>query len=363
MSLLFAASIVLSTSLLPGRVALILADGRVQLVRAGTDSVLVERQIVPYRVDGPWQMLVQSLGARRLVGLLRPRKGEAGDPVIFSMTLDGERLTRRSLRIAESNIHAIALAPKTGDIVLVGTDSLGVTMLRVDATTLKNKETKRLLRVSTKVDSATRVTMSLGQPWVAYSASMSEDEKVLWVSFHGATDGAMRFDLRRKATPCSNPTRPVYTCIDQHGSVVISPWGILAATGSSTVKLLDSAGNATSIETGLAGNHIMEFGVDPARGQLFVAGSCSFAGGLAIVSGLGTASKRVRMVSPSYSRGYCGERLAVPHLGDWFALVSLQPPLAASSGPGTISYFAVEDGRLIFQGKTSGPPLDVLALR
>lgn len=341
------------------RIAVVLADGRLQLFSGMADSLESEWVIAPYQVEGPIKLLKQSPDRRRLVVLARPRLGTTAENLLSTVDLTSGKLTTRVLTGSLSNAGTFAFDDNSGHLYLVGYDDAGVWVAQLEPGTLAVIKRWIAIAVDTRTDSSSQIMTTLGPRWRTYSSTIDSRRKRMTVAFHGGIDGAETFTLDGKPSPRCDLASPVRTCIRQHGSVVATPSGLFAATGTPTIKRLMPSGTESEVNTGLEGNHLMEFVLSTDSRTLFAAGSCSYAGGFSI--------SPVESASPGRNRvlvkTICGETLTIDPAGEWVAVAALKPPLTLSRGPGTIRFVSVTDGHILAERIVAGPPIDILALR
>jgi hypothetical protein len=163
-----------------------------------------------------------------------------------------------------------------------------------------------------------------GHDWLPYGLAVSPDESTLVVSYHGRdTSGADRVSVRGlRRAECKGRARPGLGCLGRvHGSVALDGGDVHATTGSRTVVRYGRDGQVLdTVNSRLAGNHLMILEFDPVAGELFLLGSCGYAGGLTKID---LATTRIRRLArprapggspqlPSASRSMiCGDALSV----------------------------------------------------
>jgi hypothetical protein len=193
-----------------------------------------------------------------------------------------------------------------------------------------------------------------GFDWNVYSAAVSSDEKTLYVGYHGsdpangvATSGADWFTraddlLARCEAPAAASNRG---CMNAHGHIAVTGGTVVAATGEQFLLSIDAATHAAKFayDTGLTGNHLMEFTVSQPRRMIWAVGSCLGAGGLTGlpldpgVLGQPTLIRNdfnlpLSGEMPRYRfADICGDRVAVSPSGGTVAAAGTKEPNAASS--------------------------------
>lgn len=150
------------------------------------------------------------------------------------------------------------------------------------------------------------------------AASYGRGDRLI-ISYHGRdTTGADILTPTGDGTggAACPPARPNEGCIGVvHGAVVGYGDGAVAATGQPVLVLLDASGAILrEFDTRLAGNHLMEFAVDPAGHRIYALGPCGYTGGLSQVDidrGAVTVVRPPRSPEVRYDDTMCGDRVAV----------------------------------------------------
>jgi DNA-binding beta-propeller fold protein YncE len=148
-----------------------------------------------------------------------------------------------------------------------------------------------------------------GRSWFVLGAAISPDESRLYVTYHGSgTTGLDWLDLGDDGwARCTRIGEfKVAACMGlPHGHVLALSDEVLAATGHPSVIAVDREGAVVRrIDTGLAGNHLMDFALDPSGTRLYAVGSCGYVPGFAALD-LSSGSR----LAHSRARAVCGERI------------------------------------------------------
>lgn len=99
------------------------------------------------------------------------------------------------------------------------------------------------------------------------------------------------------------------TCLPAHGDFYPVANGYLVATGSPEIDAIDETGRiAMMYDTGLTGNHLMTFAVDPSERFLYAVGSCNYVSGLSVIE-VATHSEHSRL-RPGQPSAPCGDAVA-----------------------------------------------------
>jgi hypothetical protein len=171
------------------------------------------------------------------------------------------------------------------------------------------------------VHSRRTVRKADGRFWWVLDAAVSEDERRLYVSYHGGcsavsklcTTGADRLDVGGgRMRRCRGQTYPDSGCLGRvHGAVAAYESGVVAATGEGPIVQMDRHGRiARAWKSELRGNHLMQFALDRKRRLVYGIGSCGYRGGLSRID-LNSGRSRLTGDPSSASGRVCGERIAV----------------------------------------------------
>jgi len=200
-----------------------------------------------------------------------------------------------------------------------------------------------------------------GHDWLVYRVVISEDERTLYVSYHGLdTSGADAVAVADKTlTGCHASGREHLGCFQRvHGSVEPVGEKVVASTGSPAVIEIGRSGAVErSWTTGLESDHLMELALTPDRSAIYALGSCAQAGGL---SAIGLEDDPTSDVVPPGSELFvCGERLAAGARS--MAFVG-QTDGASLVGLGSLLFIDVGSKRVVRRIATPFAAADLVAI-
>lgn len=345
-----------------GLVYALLADGRLIAVNLERGTIVAEHDLSPRTVINTTRHLIGRTKNGKKLFVLLP--GPQGRVIAVDTT------TGRISTIFESNDRAfrsLAVGPTTGRIYLFGND--GPTIL----ISVLDPEGKPL--------STWKMIKPEGFDWAVYQGATSVDERRLFVSYHGAarpnvgikgTTGADWFDVTPQGITCCPQVNPSNVgCMDSHGGFAVYKDGLLTATGGS--RVLEIAGNGKvrqAFDTGLDGNHLLEFTIDANQSRLYAVGSCGYVPGFSVVDlerggspvaadpefRFGTDRKPPLL----FKGGICGERLTLAS-NDLLILAKTGKPVPDATIPGGLVFLNRATGQVIRTVATPSEPVDLLA--
>ena len=192
-----------------------------------------------------------------------------------------------------------------------------------------------------------------------YSWGLRDDERRLFISYHGQGTGIDWFDVEP-----ARWKRAGY--VQTHGGFVLLGERLFAATGESQIVEFEASGRELRrLDTGLRGNHLMEFVIDRDRRLVHAVGSCGYAGGFSTIALSQKASARIRTPVGDYT--VCGERVSVSPDGSWLAVASIQDPprglTPSASRAGALLIVSTRTGEVLQRITTAADVVDVLAVR
>ena len=341
----------------------LLADNRLLKVSLGDGRVVFDQRLAPPpRSNAAGRYLAMSADRRTLFALVDNKV--AAIDVRSGEVRDDLRLPRGT------RFGALAVGPESGRLYIFGNRAgRVVTIPALDerlrelhvVVAIVDSDIERL------VSSAT-VREGEGLDWSVYDAAVADDERRLFVSYHGSsTSGVDWIDIRGdRLRPCSRPPRwRGAACAGQvHGTVEPYGDGLLAATGHEPVVELGPGGDVRRrLRTRLTQTHLMELALDREARRLYAIGSC-YAGGPG-VGAVDLETGRARVVVPPQSASAgelpdaCGDRVAV---GADSLLVLARTTSAAPSPawPGRLVFVDGRSGRVVRTVETPTEPVDVL---
>jgi hypothetical protein len=201
--------------------------------------------------------------------------------------------------------RAMAVGPRTGRLYLFGNRAAGGGA--EDAVVA-------VLDPSTGATRTSTVREAEGHDWWIIDGAVARDESRLYLSYHGGcdvieklcTNGADWIGINGdRLARCGRRSASGVGCLRSvHGGVEALEDGLLAATGWRKLIRISDRGTVTAdLPNRLAGNHVMEFAVDPAGERAYALGQCTYTGGVSV---LDLRSERTRLLN----RNVCGERIA-----------------------------------------------------
>lgn len=270
------------------------------------------------------------------------------------------RLRARHPLEAGSVYRSLAIGPRTGHLYLFGNQpsaaGASVVVVRLEETTGKAVGRWSLHRADR-------------WDWRVYRGVVSADEEQIAISYHGPdTSGADVLSIETgRRIPCwrappsgSGCAATAHGRLDPHGE------RFLAATGSPTIEQITDSGRVVQRwETGLAGNHLMEFAVEESADRLYAIGSCGYVGGLNVVD---LAARRSYPLAPPIRRtpgsekpgpeAVCGERIEL--LDGLLAIARTARPVPDPEASGAVLLIDARDGRPLRAVSVPSEPVDLL---
>ena len=269
---------------------------------------------------------------------------------------------------------SLAVGPVTGRVYLFGT------RVEPQVPVAPDSAATLALRGMVAVLDADRGTLiaewplrpSQGYDWQIYQGAVSDDERTLFVSYHGASaTGIDWFQIAATGlVPCVRPGRRANRgCIDAHGGFLLRDDYLLVATGTSRI-LAVNRNNAiqTTWDTRMKRNHLMEFALDSTQNRMYVVGTCGYTYGFQslaldappVVSSPG--SEPPPSTTTAVPREICGGRIT---LASDMLLVTTKTAVTVVSawGAGALLFVDTRSGAVIRTVPTPSEPMDVLALR
>ena len=339
------------------RALVLLADGRLLAIDPATARIAAETELGdPVSASGTGRFMAAARDGRTVFALV------GGDPGAIAV-VDARNLRVRARHRLPRGLIArgLAVGPESGQLYVFANRA-------GDTTTRFGEREQDVVVAHVRADTGAVVNTSVvraarGLAWRIYRGAVSDDERRIFISYHSAdVDGADWLDVSDgRLTPCAGVARR-RTCLRPvHGNLEAFQDGVLATRGDHpSIVELDGRGRVTRTwNTGLAGNHLMEFAVDSMRGMAFAAGSCGYTGGLSYTE---LSSQRVRvLVGSRPGRAVCGERIAIGPRSTLVMLKSIAAdPRAAASG--SVLLVASTTGRIAYSIDTPALPVDLLVV-
>lgn len=338
----------------------LLTDNRLLAVRAQAGVVATELRLAPAEDTST----IESTGHYMALGdngsTLYVLASAAARVAVIDVATTRMRAT---YSLPKNGVYrSLAVGRRTGRLYLYGNDAKDVRVLVLDPDSGARLETWRLVRPG-------------GYNWWVYQGEVSPDERELYISYHGAdTTGIDRFRIvGGRLERCEAAAAPGAGCISAHGGFTLHESHLLVATGDRIVLKMDADGKERgAVDTGLDGNHLMEFVVDQQRGRLYAVGSCAYSGGFSATDLRGAGVPTTPTIPGEWRwlstpepprvkiRGHepCGERLALS--SDSVLVVGRTAKPVPGTGPGELQFVDVRTGRVTRSVGTSSEPVDVL---
>ncbi|HXT68473.1 MAG TPA: hypothetical protein VN700_01865 [Vicinamibacterales bacterium] len=326
------------------RIGAILTDGSM-LVLSADDGTVLFKSAAAASLPATAGQLTVSTATRSLYSLVLTASGAA----IKALNL--EDLSERTVQtLTDASYVAIAVGKRSRNLYVFGSHGLHVKVL--------SPADGSLVRLLT--GSGRQSDLSV------FDGAVSDDEQRVYLSYHGFGTGIDWFDISSKApVACTGQRNAMTGCLLAHGRFVVEGARVLAATGEAHLVELDLATlKQRSLDTGLHGNHLMEFAFDRPRGVAYALGACDYAGGL---SAAGSRAGAPRVLVPPGDYRICGDTIDVSADGRWMVVGARATTIG---GPGLSANLSA---RLLVIDVASGvvrrtialpsAPLDVVTLQ
>jgi hypothetical protein len=233
-----------------GVIAALLADGRISLFDVATGRQLAEYVASPQPRDALTDgRLARAASGDEVFGVLPNHDGR----VVAGLNI--RTLSGRTVgRLPSDTYRGLAVGSRTGRIFAFR--SAGPTVEMLDANT---GEHHTLFTFQTDRDVS--------------SGAVSADERRIYVGYHGRGTGIDWFDLKDQGWQHGG-------YVASHGDFAVTGNLLLASTGGPAILEVNDAGQVVrSLNTALAGVHLMAFALDPDRRIIYAAGDCMHVGG------------------------------------------------------------------------------------
>jgi hypothetical protein len=323
-----------------------LADGRLAKASLARRRLIAVRRFRKHGEISPWigRYLAFSNDLRSLYVLLPRVQGRRQ----ALMLVDRRTLTaRRRVDLPpEIEFRGIAVGRKTGRIYLIGSRPAEPTPAAGTTSVVASVPRAGSWNISPEA-----VRIGNGHNWWPWDLALSQDERYLYMSYHGAcipgsgascTSGADALTIANEAfANCENDSSITSGCLPRvHGAVIAYRDGIIATSGEGPLLEITPRGDIVRTwDARLPGNHIMEAALDRGERYLSVIGSCAYRGGLAVVD---RTTGRTRVIAPPTSGGrrpiICGERIVIAR--DGTAVIARSPTPRASGSPASLAVVA-----------------------
>jgi len=330
-----------------GRVVVLLAEGRLQLIDVASGDKAVD--------------FVASGVKRHALQYGRLARAEGTDEV-FAILPDGTVPVLVSLNVGTGSARSVGrlkldqfLARSSDQFwgLAVGQQTGWVyAFSHVDATVLVlNPKTAEVL---------TRFAAGSGETVMA--GAVSPDERRIFVTYHGHATGIEAFDVE------GGSSRPAFY-VPSHGNFAQLENTLLATTGGPELIEINRAGETVRSRSSLlTQSHQMELALSRDRKTAYFTGSCSYGGGFSRLDM--TPGATASVLVPSGDTSVCGERLSVSAGGTWVAIASVGFTNAIEGGsiprtdrPGRILIVDAATGAILRDMPTTTDVVDVLAVK
>lgn len=295
------------------------------------------------------------------VYVLVPRQPQALDLVVAVNAVSAH--IESTYTLPGGDYHSITVGAQTGQLFVFGDRGSSAIVTVIDPANGANASTWTARSED-------------GHAWTVYQGSVSADQRRIYVSYHGTdTTGLDWFDVTPDGlVRCLSAEPANFGCIASHGAFAVLPNELLVATGGPMILDVDATGVVRrAFDTGLQGNHLMEFVADPAAERLYAVGSCGYSGGFSAASLRRPGIPTTPTIPGEWSWAIapqppqvllktqpCGERLSLGSAG--LVVGKTAQPVAQPARHGALLMVDPSSGRLTWQIETASEPLDVLAL-
>ena len=342
------------------------------LIKVAPESDRPESQISlgpPFEYPSAGHYLAQSKDASTLFALTpRGSNGMSEIAVIDVVTSRVEDLYPLEAGII---FRSLAVGPKSGHLYLFG-NRPGKEIACPDVETCREQDVVVIVldADSGRVLENQTVREAEGKAWTVYQSAVSSDERRLFVSYHGDTQGVDWVAITPDGLDrCQERTPTWQGCIPAHSGV--QAYEDLALVSPGDTRWLEGRGQDSKIvkkwDTKLEGNHMLDFKVDARTNRLYVLGSCGYTGGLSRVA---LESDRVKVLAPARSdlhldpaweRAVCGERIAHGP-GSLLVVGKIRRSVPEAVSSGSLLVIDGSSGRRIRTVTIPAEPVDVLAV-
>lgn len=210
-----------------------------------------------------------------------------------------------------------------------------------------------------------------GRDWFVYTGTVSPDEKLLFVSYHGTNTTGIDWikNQPKGLNRCQAHSPAGQGCIYAHGNVEVYKGKLLATLGDppKVEETGQTGGIIKKWNTRLKGDHLMEFALNKPAGHLYAIGSCGYTGGLSRVD---LKTGRVKLLAPTRTglasssvqqQAVCGDWV-VNGEGSLLVVGKISGNSAQAGTPGSLLLVDGESGRKLRAVTTPAEPVDALIL-
>lgn len=275
-------------AILQSTVFTVVRDNRLLAVHAPDGAVVTERRLAPppspaaLVLTGHYMDL--STDQQRLFVLV----AGAVDVPSRLVVVDVATAEVRATDPLEHNtlFRSLMVGPKTGQLFLFGNrvESTAIYPPPPDAprlgTPAKSVAVALLDPDSRAIQRQWLAKQSAGYDWLVYQGALSDDERQLFISYHGPdTSGIDWFEVAGNALQrCQAVEFPNMGCLFRaHAGFRLDEDGMLVATGEHIILHLNRDGAIKQrFDTRLENNHLEEFVLDRQHPQIYAVGSCGY---------------------------------------------------------------------------------------
>lgn len=333
----------------------LLDNGRLVVTTPGHHGVQAKLKLSQHSSHRGFPLLAESPNHHRLYVLAAAGRHDqvaAVDPA-------DHRIKHRWSLPRTVTYRALVVGPRTGRLYLFGNRKHGKASDAV--VTMLDPRTGHVIGTR-------RVRKAKGNDWFVYAAATSHNEKRLFLSYHGDTDGidvvrrhGDRIDRCRQTQKDSS-----IGCITGHGNFLAHHGRVYATLGdpADIMKLTLHGHRVSHIHTGLSGNHLMEFATDLPHHRIYPIGSCDYAGGLAVInlhSGKHNVLAKTKSAAPRDL--VCGDRAVTVPGQRLLAVAHVIQDDSQDTGNNAVQLVSTRSGHIKQNTEVHSKPADLLGMR
>lgn len=342
------------------------------LIKVAPESDRAESQISlgpPLEYPSPGHYLAQNKDGGTLFALT-PR-GSNGMSEVAVIDVVTSRVENRYPLEAGIVFRSLAVGPQSGHLYLFGNrPGKEIACPDVEACSEQDVVVVVLDADGGRVIENQTVREADGKAWTVYQSAVSSDERRLFVSYHGDTQGVDWLAITPDGLDrCQERTPTWQGCIPAHSGV--EAYEDLALVSPGDTPWIEGRGQdirkVKKWDTKLEGNHVLDFEVDARTNGLYALGSCGYTGGLSRVD---LETDRVKVLAPARSglhlhpaweRAVCGERIALGP-GSLLVVGMTRRSVPEAESSGSLLMIDGSSGRKIHTVAIPAEPLDVLVV-